>query len=167
MNSWPSSRRSSARFHLEGVLVLVDRVDEPYLINGSADLMQALIWPMLDNKFLKHPGMGLKLLLPIDLERQLDRQGPEFHQRSRLDKQNLVRSLAWTGQSLYDMANARLKACAAGGESPVLADLFAPPVDQRRLKEALATLRVPRHVFKFIFRVLTAHVNAHSDQEPV
>ena len=42
--------------HIEGIIVLVDRVDEPYLINGSTELMRALIWPMLDNKFLKHPG---------------------------------------------------------------------------------------------------------------
>ncbi len=101
----------SLRF--EGIIALVDRVDEPYLINGSTELMQALVWPMLDNKFLKHPGMGLKLLLPVELERLVDRQERDFHQRARLDKQNLVRSLAWTGQSLYDLANARLAACAS------------------------------------------------------
>ncbi len=80
--------------HFDGILVLVDRVDEPYLINGSTDLMRALVWPMLDNKFLKHPGLGLKLLLPIELERLLDRESRDFHQRARLDKQNLIRSLA-------------------------------------------------------------------------
>ena len=51
-----------------GIYVLVDRVDEPHLINGSADLMKALIWPMLDNKFLKHQGLGIKLLLPAELK---------------------------------------------------------------------------------------------------
>ena len=107
-----------------GIVVLVDRVDEPYLINGSAELMQALIWPMLDNKFLKHPGMGVKLLLPIELERQIDRQDRDFHQRARLDKQNMIRSLDWTGQSLYDLANARLKACAAEQKSPTIDELF-------------------------------------------
>ena len=93
--------------HIEGIIVLVDRVDEPYLINGSTDLMRALIWPMLDNKFLKHPGLGIKLLLPIELERLIDREDRDFHQRARLDKQNMIRSLAWTGQSLYDMAIAQ------------------------------------------------------------
>ena len=129
----------SLRF--DGILVLVDRVDEPYLINGSTELMQALVWPMLDNKFLKHPGMGLKLLLPIELERLLDRQERDFHQRARLDKQNLVRSLAWTGQSLYDLANARLKACAAAAANRrSLGRLVRARVDDRRLKEALGTL---------------------------
>ncbi len=62
----------------DGILVLVDRVDEPYLINGATDLMRALVWPMLDNKFLKHPGLGLKLLLPIELERLLGPRGPRL-----------------------------------------------------------------------------------------
>lgn len=152
--------------HLDGMIVLVDRVDEPYLINGSTELMQALVWPMLDNKFLKHPSMGLKLLLPIELERLVDRQDRDFHQRARLDKQNMIRSLAWTGQSLYDLANARLKACAVEGKTPVLTDLVEPSVNDRRLKEALGTLRVPRHLFKFVFRLMTTHCNAHSDESP-
>jgi len=101
----------SLGFH--GLIVLVDRVDEPYLVTGSVDLMRALVWPMLDNKFLKHLGLGVKLLLPAELERLLDREDRDFHQRARLDKQNLIRSLAWTGQSLYDLANARLKAARA------------------------------------------------------
>ncbi len=87
-----------------GIVVLVDRVDEPYLINGSAELMKALVWPMLDNKLLKHPGMGFKLLLPAELIHFVDREDRDFHQRARLDKQNLIRSLEWTGQSLYDLA---------------------------------------------------------------
>ena len=153
--------------HFEGILVLVDRVDEPYLINGSTDLMRALVWPMLDNKFLKHPGLGLKLLLPIELERLLDRENRDFHQRARLDKQNLIRSLGWTGQSLYDMANARIAACAAENQSPKITDLFEPAVDQRRLMEAFAALRVPRHLFKFMYRLLTAHCNAHTEEQPV
>ncbi len=160
---------------LDGMLVLVDRVDEPYLINGSADLMKALVWPMLDNKFLKHPGLGLKLLLPAELERLIDREDRDFHQRARLDKQNLIRSLDWTGQSLYDLANGRIKACAGsesggetgGGSEPTLAALFDPAIDERRLMDAFASLRVPRHLFKFMYRLFTMHCNAHRDENPV
>ena len=150
-----------------GIIVIVDRVDEPYSINGSSDLMQALVWPMLDNKLLKHSGLGLKLLLPVELERRVDRQERDFHERARLDKQNLVRSLAWTGQSLYDLANARLKACAGDGKAPTITDLLDPAIDARRLKDGLGTLRVPRHLFKFLYRLFTAHCNAHSDDSPV
>ncbi|MEN6449349.1 MAG: hypothetical protein ABFC96_02565 [Thermoguttaceae bacterium] len=151
--------------HFDGVLVLVDRVDEPYLINGATDLMRALVWPMLDNKFLKHPGLGLKMLLPIELERLLDRESRDFHQRARLDKQNLIRSLGWTGQSLYDMANARIAACAAEKRTPKVLDMFEG-VDQKRLIDAFASLRVPRHLFKFMYRLFTAHCNAHTEEQP-
>ena len=93
-----------------GIVVLVDRVDEPHLINGSVEQMRALLWPMLDNKFLKHPGIGFKLLLPIELAQFIDREDREFYQRARLDKQNMIPSLEWTGEALYDAAAARLKA---------------------------------------------------------
>jgi hypothetical protein len=153
--------------HFDGILVLVDRVDEPYLINGSTDLMRALVWPMFDNKFLKHPGLGLKMLLPSELERLIDREDRDFHQRARLDKQNLIRSLSWTGQSLYDMANARIAACVKEHRTVKITDLFDEQVDQRRLMDAFATLRVPRHLFKFMYRLFTTHCNAHSEEQPV
>jgi hypothetical protein len=154
-------------FGFGGMIVLVDRVDEPYLINGSTDLMRALVWPLLDNKLLKHPGLGLKVLLPIELERLIDREDRDFHQRARLDKQNLVRGLPWTGQSLYDCAAARVRACAAEGAAPTLDDWFEPAVNERRLVEAFGQLRVPRNLAKFMYRLMTAHCNAHSDGQPV
>lgn len=149
-----------------GVIVLVDRVDEPHLINGSADRMRTLIWSMLDNKFLKHPGLGIKLLLPVELAHFVSREDREFYQRARLDKQNLVPSLEWTGQALYDVANARLKACAKPNASPALSDLLEDSIDHQRLLDALRGLRVPRHLFKFMYRLLVAHSNAHTDEEP-
>ena len=62
----------------------MDRVDEPHLINSSAEQMRALLWPMLDNKFLKHPGMGFKLLLPVELYYYVKREEREFYERARL-----------------------------------------------------------------------------------
>jgi len=174
----PSAPRSDDRYELLGklqgvlramrfdsLLVLVDRVDEPYLINGSTELMRALVWPLLDNKLLKHSGLGLKLLLPSELERLLDRQDGDFHQRARLDKQNLIRALEWTGQALYDMANARLAACAMEGSTPRITDLFEG-VEQERLIAAFASLRVPRNLFKFMYRLFTTHCNAYSEEQP-
>ena len=61
------------------IVVVVDRVDEPHRINGSPELMRALLWPLLDNKFLKHPGLGLKLLLPAELVPFIDRENRDFH----------------------------------------------------------------------------------------
>ncbi|HEY1600200.1 MAG TPA: hypothetical protein VGG64_11390 [Pirellulales bacterium] len=150
-----------------GVVVLVDRVDEPHFVNGAADRMRGLLWPLLDNKFLKHPGLGFKLLLPIELSYFIEREDRDFYQRARLDKQNMIPSLDWTGEALYDVANARLKACAIDGRTPSLRNLFDDTVDDRRLIAALRTLRVPRHLFKFLYRVFVAHSNAHTDENPV
>jgi hypothetical protein len=150
-----------------GVVVLVDRVDEPHLITGSVERMKALIWPMLDNKFLKQPGIGLKLLLPSELNEFLERESRDFYQRARLDKQNMIPSLDWTGHALYDLANTRVKCCAAGGQKPSLRSLINKSVDDQRLIDAFASLRTPRHLFKFMYRLLVAHCNAYTDDQPV
>jgi hypothetical protein len=175
----PTKERTDDRFELlakfqgvlrtlgyAGIIVLVDRVDEPHLVNGSPEQMKALVWPMLDNKFLKHPGIGFKLLLPIELSYFADREGRDFYQRARLDKQNLVPSLGWTGEALYDVANARLQACAINGHTPSLRMLFQESVSERRLIDALRTLRVPRHLFKFFHRLFVSHANAYTDESP-
>lgn len=175
----PDKRRTDDRFELlaklqgilrtlgfGGVIVLVDRVDEPHLINGSAELMRALVWPMLDNKFLKAPGIGFKLLLPIELSQYIDRESRDFYQRARLDKQNMIPSLEWTGEALFDLASARVRACSAAGKSPGLRDLFDASITDRRLMDAFRSLRVPRHLFKFMYRLFVAHCNAYTDENP-
>jgi len=150
-----------------GIVVIVDRVDEPHMINGSAELMRELIWPMLDNKFLKHPGLGLKLMLPIELHHYVDRENKAFYERARLDKQNMVPSLAWTGEALFDVANARMKACAGEGKEPALRTFFADSVTDARLVDAMRSLRVPRHLFKFLYHLFVSHCNTHTDANPV
>ena len=150
-----------------GIIVLVDRVDEPHLINGSAELMRSLVWPLLDNKFLKQPGIGLKLMLPIELSHFIDRENREFYERARLDKQNMIPALEWTSEALYDLANARIQACAAEGRRPALTEFFDNTLDRARLMAALKSLRVPRHLFKFLYRLLVDHCNAHTDDAPV
>lgn len=149
-----------------GIFVLVDRVDEPYAINGSAELMKTLIWPMLDNKFLKHPGVGVKMMLPAELKYFVEREGREFVQRARLDKQNMVPSLAWTGEALYDVANARLRACAANGKQPNISELFDESISHQRLLDGFRSLRVPRHLHKFLYRLLVSNCNAYTDENP-
>ncbi len=176
----PETQRTDDRFELlskfqgvlktlgcEGVVVLVDRVDEPHLIAGSVDRMRAFIWSMLDNKFLKQPGVGLKLLLPRELADSMHREDRDFYQRARLDKQNMVPSLEWTGQALYDLANARIRSCGANGKQPTIRSLLDDSITEERLIDAFRALRVPRHLFKFLYRLLVAHCNAHTDDKPV
>jgi len=151
----------------KGMVVIVDRLDEPDLVNGSADRMRQVVWPILDNKFLKVPGLGFKLLLPQELYRFIERETEQFNQRARLDKQNLVPSLEWTGETLYDIASTRVKAASVGTPPATLAQLFDAAVDQRRLIDGLRPLRVPRQLFKFLYRLLVAHCHAHTDEAPV
>lgn len=90
----PTAFRSDSRYALlekfqllirslgfEGLVVLVDRVDEPDMVNGLPERMKLLIWPMLDNKLLKHPGLGFKLLLPSELLYYVDREDREFNKQ--------------------------------------------------------------------------------------
>ncbi len=150
-----------------GVIVLVDRIDEPHLVNGSARLMQMVLWPLLDNKFLKQPGLGVKMMLPVELSQFIEREDRDFYQRARLDKQNLIPSLQWSGEALYDVASDRLRACAADGAQPRLRELLDVGVSDQRMIDALRSLRVPRHLFRFLYRLLVAHCNAHTEQDPV
>jgi len=175
----PIKRRTDDRYELlaklqgvlkslgfSGIVVLVDRVDEPHLITGSDQRMRDLLWPMLDNKFLKQPGIGLKLLLPMELTAFIEREDRDFHQRARLDKQNMVPSLDWSGEALYDVTNARLQACAEPGQKPTLRNLLDESISETRLLEALRSLRVPRNLFKFLYRLIVTHCNAHTDDQP-
>lgn len=151
----------------ESITILVDRLDEPHLINGSAERMKALVWSMFDNKFLKQPGIGFKLLLPIEVGFFLTREDKEFYERSRLDKQNLIRTLEWTGESLFDLANDRARACATDPQSKVtIKDWFEESIGEPELVGTLSRLRVPRHLFKFLHRLLVEHCHRYTDASP-
>lgn len=149
------------------VVVLVDRVDEPHLLGGRVENIRDFVWSMLDNKFLRQPGIGFKLLLPAELLEHLNREDRDFHQRARLDKQNVVPSLDWTADSLADLAAARLAACSDGDAKPTVRQMVDPAVTDARLAEAFRTLRTPRHLFKFLFRLISTHCGAHTESEPV
>lgn len=154
------------RLGFAGTIVLMDRVDEPHLTGGQPELMRRFVWPLLDNKLLKHPGLGFKLMLPRELYRDVEREGREFHERARLDKQNVVPSFQWTGESLYDLTNARMLACTADGRKVEPKDLFGDAVSYQRLLTVFQSLRVPRHLFRFLFRVLAEHCNRYTDAQP-
>lgn len=153
------------RLGFSGIVVLMDRVDEPHLTGGKAELMQRFVWPMLDNKLLKHPGIGFKLFLPQELHRDVERETREFHERARMDKQNVIPSFHWTGEAMYDLARARMLACASEDTSPEPKDLFEGVAFERMLS-AFQSLRVPRHLFRFLYRVLVDHCNRHTDSNP-
>lgn len=164
-----------------GIIVLVDRVDEPQQIEGDPRKMRALIWPLLDHKFLRHPGIGLKLLLPIELAYYLEKEDKEFYDRARPDKLNMIKPLRWSGPSLYDLASDRLQACrvapsgngdgdgggeALDGEAARLRAFVDETVSDDYLKESLGNLRTPRHLFKFLHRLIEEHCHRHTEDQP-
>jgi hypothetical protein len=141
-----------------GLVIIVDRVDEPTLISGDYDRMRAVVWPMLNNKFLQQDGMGVKMLLPVELRYALYKESAAFFQEARLDKQNMVDRLSWTGAMLYDLCVSRLHACLAPGATPLsLLDLFSEEVTRSDLVDALDQMHQPRDAFKFLYRCLSEH----------
>jgi len=141
-----------------GLMVLVDRIDEPALITGKTERMRPVVWPLFDNKFLQQEGLGLKLLLPLELRHELFRESADFFQEARLDKQSLVDRLSWSGAVLYDLCGSRLSACRAPEAGPMrLTDLFTEEVTAELLVDALDQMQQPRDAFKFLYSVLQEH----------
>ena len=184
---WPLPGEQDSRYQLtarlltalgtagcQGMMVLVDRVDEPTAVHGRPDRMQPVVWPMLDNKFLQQPGCGLKMLLPLELRDILFKQSSSFFQQARLDKQSMIDRLEWSGVTLYDLCTHRLRACqsppahaaAAGASSAMkLTDLFEPDVGQQMLVEALDHMRQPRDAFKFLYTLIQEHCRSVREDE--
>jgi hypothetical protein len=150
----------------KGIVVLIDRVDEPQLIEGDPRKMRALVWPLLDHKFLRHPGIGVKMLLPIELAYYLEKEDKEFYDRARPDKLNMIKPLRWTGPSLYDLASDRLRACATNGQAPRLRQFVDEGISDDTLKDALGNLRTPRQLFKFLHRLVEEHCHRHTEDTP-
>jgi hypothetical protein len=141
------------------MVVLLDRVDEPVLVNGDARRMKSLVWPMMNNKFLQQEGIGIKMLLPIELSHMLVSEDVEFKRKARLDKQNVVNPLKWTGTTLYDLCSWRFKNCqkSEGGELIPLEDIFDEDVESKYLIDALDQMHQPRDAFKFLYAVVLEH----------
>jgi hypothetical protein len=158
-------------FGYGSMIVLVDRIDEPTLVSGKPQRMQSIIWPMLDNKFLQQQSIAVKLLLPIELRYQLQRESGDFFQEARLDKQNMIDRLTWSGATLYDLCSNRLRACyqPPPGETearPIqLTDLFAEDVNRQMVIDALEQMHQPRDAFKFLYAVVQEHCRMVSGDE--
>ncbi len=175
----PTAQRSDDRYALleklqlilrtlgyPGLIVIIDRVDEPDLVNGQAERMKQLVWPLMDNKLLKHESFGIKMLLPSELQPYADRETREFHERARLDKQNVVASFDWTGEALYDLLASRMKACSMQGTSPSPKSFFGSDVSETRLIAALQSLKTPRNAFRYLYQLIAEHCKRFRSEAP-
>ncbi len=153
-------------FGYTGLIVVLDRIDEPTLVNGDTERMKTIIWPMLRNKFLQMDRVGCKMLLPLELHGALFRETALFFQEARMDKQNLVEHLSWTGAMLYDLCNARLATCLIEGASPItLTDLFDEDVNRQDLVDSLDQMHQPRDAFKLIYECMMAHCANFTEEQ--
>ncbi|MDX2130445.1 MAG: hypothetical protein SFY69_00140 [Planctomycetota bacterium] len=151
-------RRVLRNFGYAGIVVVIDRVDEPTIVNGDPERMKGVVWPLLNNKFLQQEGFGVKMLLPMELRHAVFRESSAFFQAARLDKQSMVERLSWTGQTLYDLCESRLNACRNPGLPTLpLIDLFAEDVTRQELAEALERVHQPRDAFKLMYRCMNEH----------
>ena len=150
-----------------GIVVMVDRVDEPVAVAGDVERMRTLVWPLLSSRFLQQDGVGVKLLLPLDLRPYVMRESSEFFRGARLDKQNFVDRLSWSGATLYDLCTARINACRAPGTEPFsLMGFFDSSVRQQDVVDALDQLQQPRDAMKFLYAVLQELCTATPDESP-
>jgi hypothetical protein len=151
------------------VVVLVDRVDEPACVAGDPPRMRGLVWPLMSSRFLQHPGLAVKLLLPRELGDLAAREDGDFHRGARLDKQNLVDRLQWTGAMLAELCDARLAAAARSGARAIrIEDLFDPSIGRARLAEALERAGTPREAFRLVYGAIQEHLShANADEHRV
>jgi hypothetical protein len=148
-----------------GLVVVVDKVDEPVRIQSDPQKMFDLMQSIFDLKFLKHDHLGIKLLLPAELYRPLQKHLDG--KLARLDKQNFVRSLQWGAASLHDLVNARLHACSPASEPSVtLRKMLNEAVSDADIMNWLERLRIPRHAFKFMHEMIAMHCQSHTDEQP-
>lgn len=149
------------------LIVIVDRVDESTAVAGDVERMQALVWPLFNSKFLQQERIGIKLLLPLELKHLVGRESGSFFRGARLDKQNLVERLSWSGATLYDLCTARLEACRHPGAEPVsLMAMFDENVRQQDVVDALDQLQQPRDAFKFLYQLLQEHCATVPEDAP-
>ncbi|MGP1345080.1 MAG: hypothetical protein ACTS3F_00240 [Phycisphaerales bacterium] len=183
-DSFASLRRILTALGYTSTIIIVDRVDEPTQVAGRIARMKSLAWPLLNNRFLQQEGMGFKLLLPIELRAEVFRESPEFFRSARLDKQNMIERLQWSGAMLYDLCNTRLRACtkagrgapsnqgtSPSGSSPTaaaprsLTELFDDDVSRETIVDALDHMHHPRDAFKMLYRAMQEHCAAVTAEE--
>ncbi|MFP4191514.1 MAG: hypothetical protein ACLFU6_05510 [Candidatus Hydrogenedentota bacterium] len=138
------------------VAVVIDKVDEPTLINGDYTRMGDFIVPLWNNKVLQTSGINLKMLLPAQLYDRVRKADAQLLNTARLDKANIIYPLTWSGEHLYEMLAERASACRVEnpGEPFDLQQLFAPEVSRETVVNELAKLKLPRHAGKFMHRCL-------------
>ncbi|WPL17402.1 hypothetical protein Thiowin_02409 [Thiorhodovibrio winogradskyi] len=147
------------------IVVVMDKVDEPSLINGDRERMEAFVWPLWNNRILQlHPNLSFKMLLPRQLYEAVRKAGSEKANEARFDKQKIIYPFRWGDKQLYDMMSDRLRICRDDPSQPYpLQNLFDEAMSTREILTALDRLRQPRFVLNYLYRLI-AETCAHTDR---
>lgn len=139
------------------IVVVIDKVDEPSVIQGDYDQMSDFIKPLWNNKLLQTSGIQFKMLLPAQLYKTIRKAGGDLLNIARLDKANMIHPLTWSGEQLYEIFCERAAICRENGDGNLefdLKELFDPQISREQLISTLARTRIPRYAAKFMNRVL-------------
>ncbi|MBK1649588.1 hypothetical protein [Rhabdochromatium marinum] len=147
------------------IVVVMDKVDEPSLINGDREKMEAFVWPLWNNRILQlHPNLSFKMLLPRQLYEAVRKASSEKANEARFDKQKIIYPFRWGDKQLYDMMSDRLRICRTDPSQPYpLEHLFDETMPKREILIALDRLRQPRFVLNYLYRLI-AETCAQTDQ---
>lgn len=147
------------------IVVVMDKIDEPSLINGDRERMEDFVWPLWNNRILQlHPNLSFKMLLPRQLYEAVRKASSEKANEARFDKQKIIYPFRWGDKQLFDMMSARLRICRSDPSHPYpLDNLFASAIPQREILSALDKLRQPRFVLNYLYRLI-AETCAQADQ---
>lgn len=147
------------------IVVVMDKVDEPSLINGARERMEDFVWPLWNNRILQlHPNLSFKMLLPRQLYEAVRKASSEKANEARFDKQKIIYPFRWGDKQLYDMMSDRLRICRADPSQPYpLSNLFDEEMPRREILAALDRLRQPRFVLNYLYRLI-AETCAQTDQ---
>lgn len=153
------------RLGYQQIVVVMDKVDEPSLINGDRERMEAFVWPLWNNRILQlHPKLSFKMLLPRQLYEAVRKAGSEKANEARFDKQKIIYPFRWGDKQLYDMMSDRLRICRADPTQPYqLIFLFDDAMPQSEILAALDRLRQPRFVLNYLYRLI-AETCAQTDR---
>ncbi|MCF7983446.1 MAG: hypothetical protein K9L70_03505 [Thiohalocapsa sp.] len=146
------------------IVVVMDKVDEPSLINGDREKMEAFVWPLWNNRILQlHPNLSFKMLLPRQLYESVRKATSEKANIARFDKQKIIYPFRWGDKQLFDVMSDRLRICRADPSEPYPLDrLFDSSIQRSEVLGILDKLRQPRFVLNYLYRLL-AETCAHSD----
>lgn len=153
------------------IVVVMDKIDEPSLINGDRERMEAFVWPLWNNRILQlHPNLSFKMLLPRQLYEVVRKAGSDKANEARFDKQKIIYPFRWGDKQLYDMMSDRLRICRTDASQPYpLANLFDEVMPTREILGALDKLRQPRFVLNYLYRLIaeTCAQTDRVDDQPV